>query len=174
LSVSAYSIDEKRGRWKCEISIGLFNEFDRSRLSVSFPEERDDATLLFICPLGCLKRIDLLCSFLELQLDMRGRRAFPRTPFSRRIRINAAILTRGALNHLAASFALFDDGVAGAAVESAPLFRHEHALDPVFNGLTNHSLSPLSFTCGCCKKLKKTDPLKSHIHGQVGSVIPFP
>ena len=57
-----------------------------------------------------------------------------------------------------------------APVESATLLGHEAALDAAFNGLTNHVL--LSPNHG--EPTRKSVLLTNHVHGQVGSVIPFP
>jgi hypothetical protein len=112
--------------------------------------------LLLVCSLGCLQRVDLLGRFFDLNLEVGGRRAFPRPPFSGRIRINPAILARGTLNDLAAPLTLIDNRVTASAVEPASLFRHEAAIDPTFDGLTNHT--DLLFLDGYVE-FKKTDPL---------------
>jgi hypothetical protein len=100
------------------------------------------------------------------------RRAFPRPPFPGGIRIHPAILSRCALDDLTASLTLIDDRKAAAPVESATLLGHEAALDAAFYGLTNHA--SLLFIMMGKQTPKKTDPLTNHVHGQVGSVIPFP
>jgi hypothetical protein len=69
---------------------------------------------------------------------MRRRWAFPCSPLSGRIRIDTAVLSRCALEDFAASFTFIDDGEATAPVVSAPLLRHEAALNAAFDSLTNH------------------------------------
>jgi hypothetical protein len=96
------------------------------------------SALFFICPLGRLERIDLLRHFFDFDLEMGGCGTFSDPPFAGRIRINAAVFARRALDHLAATFALVDDDIAGAPVESAAFLHHEAALDSFFNRLTNH------------------------------------
>jgi hypothetical protein len=115
--------------------------------------------LFFICPLGRLERVDLLRRFFDIDLEMGGCGTFSGPPFAGRIRINAAVFARRALDHLAATLALVDDDIAGAPVESAAFLRHETALDSVFNRLTNHdSLLFLSPVVDMSNS-KKTDPL---------------
>jgi hypothetical protein len=132
----------------------------RAGLRIPPAEKRSTPpALFFIGPLGRLERIDLLRRFLDLNLDMGGCGTFSGSPFSGRIRINAAVFARSTLDHLAATLALVDDDIAGAPVESAAFLRHEATLDSVFNRLTNHgSLLFLSPVVDMSNS-KKTDPL---------------
>jgi hypothetical protein len=101
---------------------------------------------------------------------MGSRGAFSGPPFSGRIRINPAILARFTLDNLVASFTFVDDFVTAPTVEPAALLRHEAALCTALDGLTNHI--NLLFD-GSVFILKKPIRFQNHIHGQVGSVIPF-
>jgi hypothetical protein len=90
---------------------------------------------------------------------MGGCGTFSGPPFSGRIRINAAVLSRWALDHLAATLALVDDNITGPPIESAAFLRHEAAFDTIFNRLTNH-VSLLFFPpVVVMSNSKKTDPL---------------
>jgi hypothetical protein len=115
--------------------------------------------LFFICPLGRLERVDLLRRFFDLDFEMGGCGTFSGPPFAGGIRINAAVLSRRALDHLAATLALVDDNITGPPIESAAFLRHEAAFDTIFNRLTNH-VSLLFFPpVMVMSNSKKTDPL---------------
>jgi hypothetical protein len=90
---------------------------------------------------------------------MGGCGTFSGPPFAGGIRINAAVLSRRALDHLAATLALVDDNITGPPIESAAFLRHEAAFDTIFNRLTNH-VSLLFFPpVVVMSNSKKTDPL---------------
>jgi hypothetical protein len=130
--------------------------------------------LFFICPLGRFERVDLLRRFFDLDFDMGGCGTFSGPPFSGRIRINAAVLSRRALDDLAASLALVDDHIAGAPVESAAFLRHEAALDPIFNRLTNHgSLLFLSPVMELSNSKKNRPISKTTFMAKSGRSFPF-
>jgi hypothetical protein len=107
---------------------------------------------------------------------MGGCRAFAGPPLSGRIRINSAVLSRRTFDDFAASFALVDDGIAIASIESAAFLRHEAALDAVFDRLTNHGSLLFVVLSSVVDLLnsKKPTRFQNHLHGQVRSVIPFP
>jgi hypothetical protein len=126
--------------------------------------------LLFVCPLGGLQWIDFLRHFFDLNLNIGGSRAFSRSPFCSRIRINPAVLTRCTRDDLGASFALIDDRHAAAPVESTALLSHEAALDAAFGGLTIHFFS--SFLIRYSKS-EKNRPASKPRSWPSGSVIPF-
>jgi hypothetical protein len=115
--------------------------------------------LFFICPLGRLERVDLLRRFLDIDFEMGGCGTFPCPPFPGRIRIYAAVLSRRALDDLAASITFVDDDIAGPPVESAAFLRHEAAFDTVFNRLTNHASLLFFPPVVVMSNSKKTDPL---------------
>ncbi len=101
--------------------------------------------LLFIVSLGSLKRIDLLLTLLFCFI-MSGKIAGAGFPFDGRIRIAAAEFSGSVLHCARASFALFDDWMAGAAIIAASRFGHEGAFRSRLHRFANHGNHPLSYT----------------------------
>jgi len=142
------------------VSIGLFVVDAMSRLTHNaWLKQAHHPALFFICPLGSLERVDLLRRFLDLNLDMGSCGASTKPPFTGRIRIDAAVFACRAFDDLAAIFALVNDGMACAPVESTAFLGHEATLDPVFNRLTNHGFLLFPSPVMELSNSKKNDPL---------------
>jgi hypothetical protein len=73
-----------------------------------------------------------------------GHIAISITPLQGRIRKNEAILTGRKFTDFLTPFALFNDGMAGAAIKLAATLTHEKTLTPFFYSCTNHFNHTLS------------------------------
>lgn len=104
---------------------------------------------MFIGPLRCLKRIDLLSALYDCAFDVRGRRTFSRRPFAGRVGVNQAVLARGNSQYLATITAQLQNGMTAPTIESTTFLGHEAAILSFFDGLTNHGiLTPSGYFSG--------------------------
>jgi hypothetical protein len=93
---------------------------------------------MFVGPLRCLKRIDLLSALYDCAFHVRSRRTFSRRPFAGRVGVNLAVLARGNSQYLATITAQLQNSMAAPAIESTTFLGHEAAILSFFDGLTNH------------------------------------